>query len=105
MATTSGVPAAIIRLEGTFDLPSARLVAYSLKRMSPGDAVRVDFSRVRQFHDFAIAVLAQALTSAEAMHVKVEGLGTHHVRLLRYFGVSADVFRASVRATRTPGGP
>lgn len=105
MATTDELPAATIRLEGTFDLPSARLVAYSLKRMSPGDAIRVDFRRVRQFHDFAIAVLAQALKSSEAMEVKLDGLGTHHVRLLRYFGVSADVFRARVRATPKPSGP
>lgn len=105
MATTDEVPAATIRLEGTFDLPSARLVAYALKRMSPGDAIRVDFRRVRQFHDFAIAVLAQALKSSEAMEVKLDGLGTHHVRLLRYFGVSADVFRARVRATPKPSGP
>lgn len=90
-------PATTIRLEGTFDLPSARLVEHALKRTTPGDRVRVDFTRVRQFHDFGVAVLAQALKNSEAIVVRVEGLGTHHVRLLRYFGVSSDVFRAPRR--------
>lgn len=96
MGTMRSVPAATIRLEGTFDLPSARLVENSLKRMHPGDEVRVDFTRVREFNDFAVAVLAQALRNAGALEVKVEGLGTHHVRLLRYFGVSPDVFRRAL---------
>lgn len=86
-----------IRLEGTFDLPSARLVENTLKREGRGRRVRVDFTRVRQFHDYGVAVLAQALrrSEVEATDVRVEGLGTHHVRLLRYFGVRADVFRAA----------
>lgn len=97
MDRREGSQPTVIRLEGTFDLPSARLVENSLKRQGPGDRVRVDFTRVREFHDFGVAVLAQALRSSEAMEVRVEGLGTHHVRLLRYFGVRPDVFRAARR--------
>ncbi len=97
MQTRDDSPAAVIRLEGTFDLPSARLVEHSLKRLRPGDRVRIDFTSVRQFHDFGVAVLAQALKQSEALVVNVEGLGTHHLRLLRYFGVSPDVFRPAQR--------
>lgn len=85
--------ASIIRLEGTFDLPSARLVENSLKRMQGGELVRVDFTQVRNFNDFAIAVLAQALKRPGAPAAKLEGLRLHQVRLLRYFGVGAEAFR------------
>lgn len=97
MQTSEDSPATVISLEGTFDLPSARLVEHALRRLGPGDRVRIDFTRVRQLHDFGIAVLAQALKRSEAVAVRLEGLGTHHVRLLRYFGVSADVFRPAPR--------
>lgn len=83
----------IIRLEETFDLPAARLLENSLKRMRGGERVKVDFTRVRVFNDFAIAVLAQALKSQGVDGVRVEGMRLHHVRLLRYFGVGPEVFR------------
>lgn len=93
MDTREEPTTATIRLEGTFDLPAARLLEYSLKRMGAGDRVRVDFTGVRRFHDFGVAVLAQAVKRSESIVVKIEGLGTHHVRLLRYFGVGPEVFR------------
>jgi anti-anti-sigma regulatory factor len=91
MMPGSELPRPVIRLEGTFDLPAARLLEYSLGRMK-SEGVRVDFTGVRQFNDFAVAVLAQALKAA-ATGVRVEGLSMHQVRLLRYFGVDAGVFR------------
>jgi hypothetical protein len=87
------MPGAIIRLEGTFDLPAARLLENSLKRMRGKQPVRVDFTHVRQFNDFAIAVLAQALKAPGAPPAKLEGLRLHQVRLLRYFGIGPEVFR------------
>lgn len=83
----------VISMEGTFDLPAARLLQNSLKRMGSGEAVRVDFTRVRVFNDFAVAVLAQALKSHGSAGTRVEGLRLHQVRLLRYFGVGPEVFR------------
>jgi anti-anti-sigma regulatory factor len=83
----------VIRLEGTFDVPAARLLENSLRRLSGHDAVRVDFTRVRHFNDFAVAVLAQALKTVGGAEVKVLGLSLHQVRLLRYFGVDPEVFR------------
>ncbi len=86
-------PKAVIRMGGTFDLPAARLLENSLKRMTTRDRIRVDFSGVRTFNDFAVAVLAQAVKSRGAGGVRVLGLGLHQVRLLRYFGVGPEVFR------------
>lgn len=86
-------PTAVIRLEGTFDLPAARMLENSLKRMGRAKRVRVSFARVRDFNDYAIAVLAHALKTHGAVDARVEGLGLHHVRLLRYFGVAPEVFR------------
>lgn len=76
-----------IRLEGTFDLPAARLLEHSLRTVRAGDRVMVDFSRVRQFNDFGVAVLARALNLPAGVELRLSGLGIHQVRLLRYFGV------------------
>jgi hypothetical protein len=78
----------LIRIEGTFDLPAARRVAEAVVAAGPGEALEVDLTRVREFHDFGVAVLAQALASGRA-RVSVRGLRQHHVRLLRYLGIDA----------------
>lgn len=94
MRVESGRPATVIRLEGTFDLPAARLVEHSLRRMSAGDEVFIDFTRVRNFNDFGVAVLAQALKAAGGVEARLEGLRMHQVRLLRYFGIGPEAFRS-----------
>jgi hypothetical protein len=92
MASDGQRTAAVIHLEGNFDVPAARLLQNSLRGL--GDAtVHVDFTRVRQFNDFAVAVLAQALTCPGAAPARVSGLRLHQVRMLRYFGVGPEVFR------------
>ncbi len=83
----------VLRVEGAFDLSAARLVEHTVKRLGAGEQVRIDFTRVRQFHDFGIARLAQVLLRHSAVTVKLEGLRMHQVRLLRYFGVDPDTFR------------
>ena len=85
----------VIRLEGELDLPAARMLEHSLRGFKTGDTVRIDFSRVHRLHDYGIATLARALTKLDGATVKLHGLGTHHVRLLRYFGVDSKVFRGS----------
>jgi hypothetical protein len=74
----------VIRMEGTFDLPAAREVAEALEAAPAGLEVRLDLTRVREFHDFGVAVLARAL---QGRRVDVRGLRTHQLRLLRYLGV------------------
>jgi anti-anti-sigma regulatory factor len=90
----------VLRLEGEFDLPAARMLKTLLGGLEAGSKVRIDFGRVRRLHDYGIAVLAQALTRLDGATVKLDGLGTHHVRLLRYFGVDASAFGGAQAAAR-----
>jgi hypothetical protein len=50
----------------------------------------VDLTRVREFHDFGVTVLAQALQRRRGK-VSVRGLRQHHLRLLRYLGIDPRV--------------
>ncbi len=101
MLPREGQRVSVVRLEGEFDLPAARMLEHSLRGFKAGDRVQIDFSGVRRLHDYGIAWLARALTNLDAVTVSIEGLGTHHVRLLRYFGIDAMVFR---RARNAKGG-
>jgi len=74
----------VIQMEGTFDLPAAKEVEAALQSAPAGLEVRLDLTRVREFHDFSVAVLARAL---QGRRVDVRGLRTHQLRLLRYMGV------------------
>lgn len=97
MPVREGHRDSVLRLEGQFDLPAARLLEHSLRGLKPGDRVRIDFSGVRRLHDYGIAALARALSKTNGATLKIEGLSTHHVRLLRYFGIAAEVFRRDHR--------
>jgi hypothetical protein len=90
MGTGRSAPGEVVlRLEGVFDVPAARRVERMLERAKAGDAVRLDLTHVREFHDFGIAILAQALKHGGAVRVALLGLRQHQFRLLRYFGVDA----------------
>ena len=84
----------VVRLDGVFDVPAARRVERLLEQAQPGAAVRLDLTHVREFHDFGVAVLAQALKHGSAVRVALQGLRQHQARLLRYFGVDAARFEA-----------
>ena len=51
--------------------------------------VRIDLTRVREFHDFGVALLAQAISTRRAP-TAVLGLREHHLRLLRYLGIDCE---------------
>lgn len=87
-------PTTVIELDREFDVPAAHHVAAQIEGTEPGGTVTLDFHRVTQFHDFGIALLAQALGRSRRVDVRLAGLRTHQVRVLRYFGVDADAFRA-----------
>ena len=89
-------PTTVIALDREFDVPAAHHVAEALERTEPGGAITLDFHRVTQFHDFGIALLAQAIGKFQRVDVRLSGLRTHQVRVLRYFGVDADAFRTAV---------
>lgn len=79
-------------LEGVFDGASAWDLRRAIESLDEGaEQVVVDFSRVREFYDFGVAVLAHALADRDFERPKValRGLRTHQARLFRYFGVTA----------------
>ena len=76
----------VIRMDGAFDIDSVNTIRSRIEDL-PGDAeVYVDLSRVREFHDRAVAMLADVLAVARA-RVSVRGLRQHQYRMLRYLGV------------------
>jgi hypothetical protein len=87
----------IVRVEGDLDGGAARRVELAIRRARPGDRVLVDVSRVREFHDFGVAVLGRALAGCAA-EVRVHGLRLHQLHVLRYFGVDPGPLERAVRA-------
>jgi anti-anti-sigma regulatory factor len=75
-----------IRMEGVFDVAAAQLVVRALERAPVERDVRIDLTHVREFHDFAVAVLAQSLAKRRE-RVAVRGLRQHQLRLLTYLGL------------------
>lgn len=75
-----------IRLDGVFDVSAAQAVVRALDKAPPERELRVDLTHVREFHDFAVAVLAQALAKRRE-NVTVRGLRQHQLRLLNYLGL------------------
>jgi hypothetical protein len=74
-----------IRVEGVFDVSAAKRLARDLEALQYAD-VRIDLTRVREFHDFGVALLAQSVAGRRSP-TAVLGLQEHHLRLLRYLGI------------------
>jgi hypothetical protein len=83
--TRSAEGEVVIRIDGAFDATAARRVAGWLVEVPLGDAVVLDFTRVRACDDFVLATFARDLPPRERL--VVQGLTRHHERMLRYFGV------------------
>lgn len=58
-----------------------------IERAEPGTPVEIDFRRVRECHDVALALLAKDLVDGRA-RVALRGMSQHQQRLLGYFGVA-----------------
>ncbi len=89
MSTSVAEGRTVIRMDGIFDVPAARRLALELEDMRFSD-VRIDLTRVREFHDFGVALLAQSIAGRRAP-TSVLGLHEHHLRLLRYLGIDCGV--------------
>ena len=87
----------LLRLDGTFDAAESWRLHETLSKIEPGTQVTLDFSQVQHFHDFAIALLAQDISSLEG-RVAARGLCQHQLRILRYFGVDVDELDGPARA-------
>jgi hypothetical protein len=59
-----------------------------IERSDPGTPIQIDFARVRDCQDFALALLARDLV-ARGARVAIRGMSQHQQRLLGYFGVPA----------------
>ncbi len=78
--------ALVIRVEGVLDVRAAERIVETLADAGEGE-VRIDLSKVREFHDSGVVRLARALDGRQ--RACVVGLRHHHVRLLRYLGIDA----------------
>ncbi len=77
----------LLRFEGDFEARDAWKVHEILGAAGARAPVVLDFSQVRHFEDFAIALLAPDLAAAGGSRVRLRGLGMHQLRILEYFGV------------------
>ena len=85
---------ALYRVSGRFEGACAWQLCGRLEQ-EPLHTVVVDFSRVSEFVDYGIAVLATAMLALDKQ-LELRGLRQHQERLFRYFGV--DHFRAATEA-------
>jgi hypothetical protein len=60
----------------------------------------LDFSRCHEFHDYAIAVLSQALLGLIGLRVQLRGLRQHQERVFKCFGVDVAELSHPVEAPR-----
>ncbi|HET9596325.1 MAG TPA: STAS domain-containing protein [Anaeromyxobacteraceae bacterium] len=80
---------AIYLLAGGFDRASAWALRERVERESAAEEVLLDFTRVREFSDLGVAVLAHGLTGA-SRRVVFRGLRQHELRIFRYCGVAVE---------------
>jgi anti-anti-sigma regulatory factor len=98
-AASEGGESLVIRMDGAFDLESAQALRSRLALLADGSEVYLDLSRVREFHDRAVAVLAEGLATARH-RVSVRGLRHHQYRMLRYLGVPPSALDPGLAPTR-----
>jgi len=79
-----------LELDGVFDRSAALQMADALAWVKPGGEVELDLTRVREFHDAGLAVLAQTIQRAGGVRIQVRGLRTRQHRMLRYLGLDLD---------------
>ncbi len=89
--------ALVVSLANAFDGTAARRLEKWMLAAKEGMRLCVDLTRVRQFHDFALAVLARATAQSQA-NVTLLGLGLHQIRPLRLFEVDIDALERAVLA-------
>jgi anti-anti-sigma regulatory factor len=89
----------IFRLGGVFDRTNALALRDSVERETVTEVV-LDFTRVRDFSDLGVAVLAHGITSS-GRRVLFRGLRQHQLRIFRYCGVAVEEL-TSREAAMTP---
>jgi hypothetical protein len=77
----------VLRVDGSFDAVAAWQVRGKLGAFSADERVVIDFTRVREFFDLGIAVVANGLAAEPRPSIELRGLKEQQHRLFRYFGV------------------
>ena len=83
----------LLEIDGTFDAIAAWEVRRRLRALPPDAQVVLDFTRVKEFLDLGVAVVAPGLLEHEHPRVTLRGLRQHQQRMFRYFGVDLDSAR------------
>jgi hypothetical protein len=93
----------LLEIDGTFDAIVAWDVRRRLRALPPDAHVVLDFTRVKEFLDLGVAVVAPWLVEHGHPRVTLRGLRQHQRRMFRYFGVDLDatVSRAVAGAVAT----
>lgn len=75
-----------LQIGHSFAPEDAERIHEMVERAAPGTPIQIDFRRVRECQDYALALLARDLVAGRA-RIDVRGMSQHQQRLLGYFGV------------------
>lgn len=90
MFVIAGSATALVRLDGRFASTQARSLEEMFSMFKPVQHVVIDFAKVREVDEAAVANLARTLSAFPESRVTFRGLSRHLRRILRYVGVNAD---------------
>jgi len=76
----------VLRVDPIFDVTAAFRLREAIARIPASEPITLDFSQMRECHDFALAALLHAIAVLGRTAVSTLGLREHHHRLLRYLG-------------------
>jgi anti-anti-sigma regulatory factor len=79
----------VIPIDGVFDTPAASALRKRLAKMTRAGPILLDFSRARDVHDFALAVIAHGL-AADGTAARYRGLTHNQERMLHYLGFATS---------------
>jgi anti-anti-sigma regulatory factor len=75
----------VLRLPGTFDGAVARELLTQIRCSAERDIV-VDVAFVRGFDEVGVTALARLVESSDEHRIRLRGLSSHQLRILRYLG-------------------
>jgi anti-anti-sigma regulatory factor len=92
VAVPDVAPEVTIKVDEVFNGATAWELRKTLETAPRAQTVVLDFSRVREFYDFGVGVLAHWLAQRANTFPRVllRGLRTHQLRMFRYFGVDTE---------------
>lgn len=92
----------LVELAGTFDVSAAWRVHDELAKAPKNAKVTLDFTRVGEHHDIALATLVGSLAATRHRRVEYKGLCRQPFGLLRHFGAQKVATDSTVDADPGP---